>query len=63
MVVECKALKPCCKGKKKMCVVIVLRNNEKGLLDEGSVVVMFGFSMGLILFLRYSAYCHALLYG
>jgi len=60
VVVECRALKPCCVDDRGMCGVIVLRislsriltrlhNKEIGLYDEGSVGVLLGLGMGMIL--------------
>ena len=60
VVVECRALKPCCVRDRRMCGVIVLRislsriltglyNKEIGLYDVGSVGYCFGLSMGMML--------------
>ena len=60
VVVECRALKPCCVGDKGMCAVVVFRislsrtlivlhNKQIGLYDEGSVGILLGLSMGMFL--------------
>ena len=60
VVVESRALKPCCVGDKGMCYVIVLRislslsltrlyHREIDLYDVGFVWVLFGISMGMVL--------------
>ena len=72
LVVERKALKPYCIGDMGMCGMILLRisvsriltvlyNKEIGLYDVGSVGVLFGLSMGMMLpfFQMYGTFlCH-----
>ena len=59
VVVECRALKPCCVDERGMCGVILLRislsriltglhNNEIGVYNVGFVRVLFGLSMGMM---------------
>ena len=60
VVVECRALKPCCVGDRGMCGVIVLRisisrifigllNKELCLYDEGCVGILLCLGTGMIL--------------